>query len=188
MLQHRLLLFTFVAAGGVAAAFLYNPNRGYRKTTGSPTRASQSRGVAFIEGDQDELSDQDLEWELHRCLRAAMITMAEIDGELHPSEFIAIASIYQKITGERVDVATIESEVQEALGHSEEMLKRLSCLAPYLRHEGKAMFLRAVYQIAASDGHVDPLEKKLMKSIAKVLEMDAHDFVSVVGRPPLPKI
>lgn len=164
-----------IAAGGLCYK-LHNPNHGYKADSGLPSRAMESHGVLIDDFDGSELDDEIMEREVFRCLRASMISMAGIDGTIRPSEMVAISSIYQRVTGERVDIGTLENETRAALGKTERMLKSLRLLAPYVDSDSKIDFLMSVRAVALADGVIDETESRLADEIAKSLELTEQEI------------
>ncbi|MCA9795807.1 MAG: TerB family tellurite resistance protein, partial [Candidatus Eremiobacteraeota bacterium] len=161
---------------GVLTYMATNPNNGYHEVHGHSQRALGSRGVVL----EDSRSDDELQTELYDCLRAAMLSMAGIDGVIDPEELAAVARIYEQVTDKPVQVADLEREGRAAMGRHQATLESLAKLAPYLQFQGKAMFIRAVLVIASADGHIDDSEWKLLAAIGAALEMDAGQVKSVV--------
>ncbi len=137
---------------------------------------SPSRAIALYEMDEGGPAPEELERELYRCLRSALLCTAAIDGEIHPSELIAISGLYQSITDERVDVGTLEEQARATIGQHGKMLDTLDCLSPYLDHEGKSKFLKAVLAIAAADGRLDPKEIELIEAVGEALNLERSDI------------
>ena len=124
---------------------------------------TSSRGVVVLhERGPNGPEAEELERELFSLLRCALLCMAGIDGEVHPSEVMAISNIYRSVTNERVDIGTLEQQANSAIGKHEKMLDCLDCLSPYLDYESKMKFLKAVTAVAAADGRIDPAESKLL--------------------------
>ena len=171
-----LAAFSFALVAGVVYSRLYDPNKGYQADSGLPSRAEASQGVLIDDFDGSELDDEILEREVFRCLRASMISMSGIDGEIHPSELVAISSVYQRVTGERVDIGTLENEARAAVGKTERMLKSLRLLAPYVDSDSKIDFLMSVRAIALADGTIDETESKLADQIAESLELSESEI------------
>lgn len=166
--------------GGVGA-YLSSPANLDRADIDPKTLALASRAVALYDLEPGVgPTDEALERELYRCLRAAMLSMAGIDGDLDPSEMVAISQVYTKITGEKIDIATLERQAEACMGQHEKMLNTLDCIGPYLNAEGRGMFLKAVLVIASADGKIDPAEVDLTKSIGEALGMEPSEIRAVV--------
>lgn len=171
---------------GLLTTFLYNPNSKFDPQTAAQN-AKHSSGIALPELDQGQgLTDEALQRELFSCLRKAMLSMAGIDGEIHPSEMMAISRLYLEHTDERVDTATLEHEAKLAMGQHDRMLNGLYCLAPYMIDDDKTKFLKAAAVIAAADGRIDPAETQLMKQLAETLEVPAVEVNCIMSGLSVP--
>lgn len=149
---------------------------GAKSNSQVPSKPGPSRAIAIYELESSKPSTEELERELFQCLRSALLCTAAIDGEIHPSELVAISGLYKSITGERVDVGTLEEQARATIGQHTKMLDTLDCLSPYLDYDGKSKFLKAVLSIAAADGRIDPKEIELIEGVGEALNLERADI------------
>ena len=148
----------------------------FKKKSPESTKEFARGAIALHNDGSDGPDPMDLERELYSCLRCALLCMAAIDGEVHPTEVMAISNIYRSVTGDRVDMGTLEQQAVSSAGKHEKMLDCLDCLSPYLNYEGKLKFLRAVGAVATADGRIDRTEANLLEDIVEALNLQRSDL------------
>jgi len=100
---------------------------------------------------------------------AVMVKISLADGEIDDSEKEAIISLYEGITGKRIEKSLLESFIkveQEGKHQIEEFVKQM---APMLNDHSKEIVLRSAIAVSQADGFVHEEEYKLVQELSKNL-------------------
>ncbi len=109
------------------------------------------------------------------AVKQVMIAMLLADGEIDDSEVLALQSIYQELTGAQIPEDELREEIAVINGSGSSAIQLIQELSPTLNNPGKEMVIRAAYQIAAADGHVDDSELQLIGKLGQTMALsNAH--------------
>lgn len=111
-----------------------------------------------------------------------MISMAAADGEVADVESATISAIFEKVTGEAVDNAEIESAASGIVTDANALKADLTAACGEMEKSTKEAMLRAAYLVLLADGEVAAPERKKLFDFAKALKMpEIHVNVILEG-------
>ena len=120
------------------------------------------------------LSDEEMSSEYEKALQNVLCLMVLADDKVEDEEIKTVSSIYNKLTNnKRLSKAKIDKITQQLKDDDLSVGKYLKKIKPYLNAEHRELIIKAMYHVAASDGHLDDKEGKLLMDTAKVMEMTA---------------
>ncbi|MEM7397398.1 MAG: hypothetical protein AAGF48_01260 [Pseudomonadota bacterium] len=107
-----------------------------------------------------------------------MAAMAAADQRLDAREVSLIQQVYERLTGEPVDIGGVVSAVQ--IYARKDVIEELSDVAGSLPLETKTAILRAAYQATLANNNVSQAERDNLDRIATALQLSDAEFESVM--------
>ncbi len=104
-----------------------------------------------------------------RMVRELMVRMLLADGRVEEPELEVIGRIYPKLTGETIDRAQLEGEVERVREEDGEPLGAVRASAPFLNDMGREALIRAALLVAGADGDLDATELEFLGELASDL-------------------
>jgi len=118
------------------------------------------------------LNDKEIESEYEKALKNILCLMILADKNIEDQEILAVSNIYNKLTNKKkFSKSQIEKILTQLKKNKKDVNEYLKEIKPYLNSGHRELIIKAMYYIAASDGHLDEKEGKLLMKTATVLEM-----------------
>ena len=112
----------------------------------------------------------------------AMVAVAAADGRLNAREVRLIQKVYQKQTGDPVDVGGV-AMAAETYATKRDVLVELSAVAGGMSQETKEEIIRAAYLVLLADNRIAGEERKMLQDIAAALQVSESHFDAIVREP-----
>ena len=128
------------------------------------------------------LSDEEMSSEYEKALQNVLCLMMLVDNKVEDEEIKTVSSIYNKLTNnKKISKVKIDKITQQLKDEDLSVGKYLKKIKPYLNAEHRELIIKAMYHVAASDGHLDDKEGALLMDTAKVMEMTAAHVKGVLA-------
>ena len=119
--------------------------------------------------------DFDYESYIHLAMKRIMVMMMMVDEKIEDSEIETIKEIMTSITEDEVTDAEIDEEIKFIREEPDNPESFLKTMFPHMNEQGRELVYKACYYVSISDGELDVSEEKLLKSVAKILQLsNAH--------------
>ena len=119
--------------------------------------------------------DFDYESYLHLAIKRILVLMMLADGKIDDSEKIMIKDIMKDITDDELSDAEIQEDINLINEEPDNPESFLKTMFPHMNEQGRELVYKACYCVSISDGELDVSEEKLLKSVAKILQLsNAH--------------
>ena len=106
------------------------------------------------------------------------------DGKVEDEEIETVSNIYNKLTNKKkFSKNQIEKTLSQLKKSKKGVNEYLKEIRPYLNSGHRELVIKAMYYVAASDGHLDEKEGGLLMETATLLEI--LDFSENMTFPPL---
>jgi uncharacterized tellurite resistance protein B-like protein len=128
--------------------------------------------VLSIDEDED---DFDYESYIHQAIKRILVMMMLADGKIDDSEKVMIKDIMKDITDDELSDAEIQEDINLINEEPDNPERFLKTMFPHMNEQGRELVYKACYYVSISDGELDVSEEKLLKSVAKILQLsNAH--------------
>tara|TARA_B100000929_G_scaffold109727_1_gene86873 strand:+ start:12 stop:647 length:636 start_codon:yes stop_codon:yes gene_type:complete len=118
------------------------------------------------------LDDKEIESEYEKALKNILCLMIIADGKVEDEEIETVSNIYNKLTNKKkFSKNQIEKTLSQLKKSKKGVNEYLKEIRPYLNSGHRELVIKAMYYVAASDGHLDEKEGGLLMETATVLEM-----------------
>ena len=118
------------------------------------------------------LNEEEMESEYEKALKNVLCLMILADKKVEEGEISTVSNIYNKLTNKKkFSKSQIEKILTQLKKNKKDVNEYLKEIKPYLNSGHRELIIKAMYYIAASDGHLDEKESKLLMKTATVLEM-----------------
>jgi hypothetical protein len=114
------------------------------------------------------------------ALRRTLVMVGIADGVLDPRELWTIQQVFAQLTKRQIGEPEIRAEIDAAARDQRPLAGFLAGLAPRLNPQGKAMVIRAAYQVAAADGVFPHEEWQRLTEIAWALQIEPAEFRRII--------
>lgn len=118
---------------------------------------------------------------LEAMVRRVMVRVAMVDGELHQTEVARLRWNVGRLTGQTPTEAQVTADVAEVQARALPLSELLSQAREELGAEGRRAVVRAAYIIATADGEVPQAEERLVREIARGLDISPQEFRALVS-------
>ena len=133
-------------------------------------------------GHKPGLNDKEMASEYEKALQNVLCLMMLADDKVEDEEIKTVSSIYNKLTNnKKISKVKIDKITQQLKDEDLSVGKYLKKIKPYLNAEHRELIIKAMYHVAASDGHLDDKEGALLMDTAKVMEMTAAHVKGVLA-------
>lgn len=118
---------------------------------------------------------------LEALVRRVMVRVAMVDGELHQSEVARLRWNVGRLAGQTPTEAQVDADVAEVQARAVPLSELLAQARRELDIDGRRAVVRAAYIIATADGEVPQAEERLVKEIARGLDVSPEEFRALVS-------
>ncbi len=132
-------------------------------------------------------SRNEFQSQYEKAMRHSMILMMLADGHIDEEEKIIVQKIINKFGHNDITKEDLDKLIQEVQFKKEPVQKYLSKIAPSLNEHAKEIIIKCGLAVASADGHIDNSEIKLIKEMAKAMEMSASHLNGIVQDITKPK-
>ncbi|WP_194765775.1 TerB family tellurite resistance protein [Tamlana sp. I1] len=117
-----------------------------------------------------------------KAIKHSMVLTMLADGEIDANEKQQVLEIINKFCQHKLDMHQLTSYIQEVQRDREDVSTYLKKIGSMLNFQGKELILRCAFLVAASDGNVDKSEIKLMKKMAKALDLTSSQYDALLAK------
>ena len=118
------------------------------------------------------LSEEELESEYEKALKNILCMMIIADKKIKDEETKFVSDIFNKLTNKKnFPKSQIDKVITQVKKKGLSVDDYLKDVRPYLNSGHRELIVKAMYFVAASDGHLAKKESELLMETAKVLEM-----------------
>lgn len=110
------------------------------------------------------------------AMKHAMVLIMLADGEIDDNEMTTVLKIVNKFGHNDITLQELQEYVIKVQRNPEDISTYLKGITPSLNLHGKESIIKCALAVAASDGHIDPSEIKLIMEMARVMEMNKKHF------------
>jgi len=116
-----------------------------------------------------------------KAMRHSMVLMMLADGAIDKNEMEMVHKIINKFGHHDMTFDQLEQYVREVQRKQEPISTYLKKVKPSLNEHGKEMIIKCALAVASADGHIDSSEIKLIKEMAKTMEMSGSHLKGIIG-------
>ncbi len=127
------------------------------------------------------LGENQFQSQYEKAMRHSMILMMLADGIIDAQELVMVRSIINKFGHNDISADELSDLVEEVQLKKEPVGKYLSVIAPSLNEHGKELIIKCGLTVAASDGHVDQSELKMIDEMASAMEMSKSHLKGITS-------
>ncbi|MEE8435557.1 MAG: TerB family tellurite resistance protein [bacterium] len=131
--------------------------------------------VLSLDRVQFEAENAEFQAEFQKALQDVMILIMLADGKELADEKEMILSIYSTLSGEDLDEDKLRQNVDRVKAENLTMPECLKKYSGVLNGEGKELVYKAALMVAVSDGEYHEDEEKMMKAIARDLDISKSE-------------
>ena len=118
------------------------------------------------------LSEEELESEYEKALKNILCMMIIADKKIKDEEIKFVSGIFNKLTNKKnFPKSQIDKVITQVKKKGLSVDDYLKDVRPYLNSGHRELIVKAMYFVAASDGHLAKKESELLMETARVLEM-----------------
>ena len=118
------------------------------------------------------LSEEEVESEYEKALKNILCMMIIADKKIKDEETKFVSDIFNKLTNKKnFPKSQIDKVITQVKKKGLSVDDYLKAVRPYLNSGHRELIVKAMYFVAASDGHLAKKESELLMETAKVLEM-----------------
>jgi len=112
---------------------------------------------------------------IHLAIKRIMTLMMLADGKIDEEEKATIKNIMEVITDDTFSDGELEEEIQFCKDNPDNPEDFLKTMFPHMNEQGRELTYKCCYYVSESDNEIADSERKLLKSVAKILQLsNAH--------------
>ena len=135
-----------------------------------------------------QTADESHDVEYLKGIRRVAIQMMAVDGSIDDEEVAAIQEMYQQVTGQDLDDASIRREAANISDRSDQDLSDfLTALATRIDDRGKELILKTAFWVVGADKQFDEEEANLIYRVGGALGISAADVRVLMDRMSVSK-
>jgi len=147
----------------------------------------QNCGSTFVSAVLQTAGDS-ADSEYLKGIRRVAIQMMAVDGSIDDEEVAAIQEMYQQVTGQDLDDASIRREAGRVSERSDDdLMEFLTSLAKSTDNRGKELILKTAFWVVGADGQFDEQEAKFIYRVGGALGISAADVRVLMDRMTVSK-
>jgi len=114
-------------------------------------------------------------------IKRVSILTALADGDLEDSEEEAIRDVYQGLSGQTIDTATLQREISQARQAQATPAAYAKRMAETLNEHGKEVVVKAALRVAMADGPLNVQEEQALDDLAAGLNMTQAHYRGIMA-------
>lgn len=118
------------------------------------------------------------------AMRHTMVLIMLADGEIDDEELKVVLNIINKHGHNDMSMAALIDYVFEVQRKPESIDTYLSKVTPNLNEHGKEIIIKCALAVAAADGNIDTSELKVIRDMAKAMEMSPAHLKGILSDLP----
>jgi len=115
-----------------------------------------------------------------KAMRHSMVLIMLADGEIDSNEMLMVQKIINKFGHNDMTLDELKVFVAQVQKNPEPIGTYLSKIGPMINEHGKEIIIKCAFAVAASDGHVDDSELKLIDEMAKTMGMSSSHLKGII--------
>lgn len=121
--------------------------------------------------------------EFREAVRLAVIQVALADGNVGEEEIEVVREVYAGVAGLELSEDVLQADIARAQSGQLDLSTVLGQLAPHLSFQGKALVIRAGFDVAGADGEIHPEEKRILDDIVSSVGFSEEQVAEMFSEP-----